>query len=256
MTDAAPERPILITEDHLDKRVDFERGMPVVPRVTVLLIAIQAAMFALEIAAGALEDNAAIIRLGAQESAAARSGEVWRFWSATMLHGSFDHYIGNAIALFITGMACEHAFGRLQFVFLYFVSALAGSALSMMNLPAGMPAVGASGAIFGLMGAIIAMMVRHRARLFVRDKRVAWVIAFWAGYSIVLGFMTPFVDNLAHIGGFMGGAVLGGLLRPAVLEPGGPSRLSDQILFLSALGGIVAMTIPWIGRMTSHSAPS
>src|SRR6266850_4290296 len=150
MSSAAPERPILITEDHLDRRIDFERGMPVLPRVTIFLILAQAVVFSFQVARGALESVPAIIAMGAQESVAMRSGEYWRLWSATMLHGSIDHFVGNAIALYITGMACEHAFGRLQFVFLYFGAALAGLALSVLGLEAGMPAVGASGAIFGL----------------------------------------------------------------------------------------------------------
>jgi rhomboid protease GluP len=172
-----------------------------------------------------------------------------------MLHGSLDHFLGNAVALYITGMACEHAFGRLQFVFLYFGAALAGSALSLTGLEPGMPAVGASGAIFGLMGAVVAMMGRHRARLFVRDKRIGWVVLFWAAWTVLLGFMTPYVDNLAHIGGFAGGAVIGWFLRPAVLEAGRPSPPADRILFALALAGVVGMTVPWIFQLGASDGP-
>ena len=255
MTDGAADRPILITADLLDERIDFERGMALLPRVSVLLVAIQAAIFVLEIARGALDSAPAIIALGAQEASATRGGDYWRLWSATWLHGSADHFIGNAIALYVTGMACEHAFRRLQFVFLYFVCGVAGSALSLAGLPPDTPAVGASGAIFGLMGAIVAMMVRHRKRLFVRDKRVGWVVLFWAGWTVLLGFMTPFVDNLAHIGGFIAGAASGALLRPAVLDPSGPARFSDRILFTIALAGILGMTVPWIQNLSTSLPP-
>ena len=76
------------------------------------------------------------------------AGEYWRLMSATLLHGSLDHLVGNAIALFILGMVCEHAFGRGQFVVLYVASGLAGSLVSLMTSPG--PSVGASGAISGV----------------------------------------------------------------------------------------------------------
>src|SRR3989442_13111861 len=89
--------------------------------------------------------------------------------SATLLPGSLDPLVGNAIALFILGMVCEHAFGRGQFVVLYVASGLAGSLVSLMTSPG--PSVGASGAIFGLQGAAIVLFRTQRDRLLLRDRR-------------------------------------------------------------------------------------
>ncbi|MGH7680308.1 MAG: rhomboid family intramembrane serine protease, partial [Gemmatimonadaceae bacterium] len=93
---------------------------------------------------------------------------------------------------------------------LYFVSALGGSILSVTLSPG--PSVGASGAIFGLMGAIILILHRHRDVLYMRDKRIGVVIGVWAGYTFLLGAVSPMIDNGAHLGGFLAGALVGPLL--------------------------------------------
>ncbi len=77
------------------------------------------------------------------------------------------------------------------------------------------PSVGASGAIFGMMGAVIVFLVRHRDRYEVQDKRVPLVIAVWAGVTVLIGLGIPFIDNGAHVGGFIAGLVVGSFLEPA-----------------------------------------
>ncbi len=114
-------------------------------------------------------------------------------------------------------MVCEAAFGRAQFVVLYVVSGLAGSIVSML-VSAG-PSVGASGAIFGLQGAAIVLLRRERDRLLVRDRRVGFVLLIWAVYTIAGGLTETFIDNGAHIGGALGGALVATRLHPVVLSP-------------------------------------
>src|SRR2546428_5544781 len=113
-------------------------------------------------------------------------------------------------------MVCEHAFGHGQFVILYVTSALAGSLVSLLTSPG--PSVGASGAIFGLQGAAIVLFRAHRGRLLLRDRRVGFVLLVWAIYTIVGGLLTPLIDNGAHPGGALGGAL--------VARPPGPVRLA------------------------------
>src|SRR2546428_13988911 len=114
-------------------------------------------------------------------------------------------------------MVWEHAFGPGQFVILYVTSALAGSLVSLLTSPG--PSVGASGAIFGLQGAAIVLFRTHRDRLLLRDRRVGFVLLVWAIYTIVGGLLTPLIDNGAHLGGALGGAL--GAPRPEshVLAP-------------------------------------
>ena len=245
---SAAERPLRITPDMLlSRRVDFERRMRRLPPVTLAIIALLVVVFLVEVASRALESAPAIIHMGALARAQVAAGEYWRLLSATLLHGSLDHLIGNAIALFILGMVCEHAFGRGQFVVLYVLSGLAGSVLSLAWGPG--PSVGASGAIFGLQGASIVLFRRHRDRLLLRDRRVGFVLLIWAAYTIGSGFLTPFIDNGAHIGGALGGAFAGRFLHPVVLSPLVPeqaARVRRWLWVIAAL--LVYMLLGWAYR--------
>ena len=206
----------------LSRRVDFERRMRRLPRVTAGLIALLLFVYSVEIAFDALDTDHTIITFGALFRPAVAAGEYWRLLSATFLHGSFDHLVGNAVALFILGMLCEHAFGRRQFVVLYVASAVGGSLLSLLWNPG--PSVGASGAIFGLQGAAIALFRRQRDRLLVRDRRIGVVLIVWAIYTVLGGLTSAYIDNGAHIGGLATGWLVGRRLHPVVLEPMPPER--------------------------------
>jgi len=213
-----PEPALRITGDMLlSRRLDFERRMRRAPPVTLATIAVLALVFLAEVAQGALASRRGIVAAGALVRERVAAGEYWRLLSATFLHGGVDHLVGNAIALYILGMVCEHAFGRSQFVLLYVVSALAGSLVSVLTSPG--PSVGASGAIFGLQGAAIVLFRSHRDRLLLRDRRVGVVLVVWAIYTIVGGLMTPLIDNGAHVGGALGGTLVARRLHPVVLAP-------------------------------------
>jgi rhomboid protease GluP len=215
---AVPEQPLRITFDMLlSRRVDFERRMRRVPPVTVVTLALLAAIFFAEVRMGALASRESIIAMGALARERVVAGEYWRLLTAPWLHGGMEHLVGNGIALYILGMVCEAAFGRAQFVVLYVLSGLAGSIVSVL-VSAG-PSVGASGAIFGLQGAAIVLLRRERGRLLVRDRRVGFVLLIWAIYTIVGGLTDPFIDNGAHIGGALGGALISSRLHPVVLSP-------------------------------------
>jgi len=213
-----PEPPLRITPDMLlSRKVDFERRMGRVPPVTLAVLVLLAAIFVVEVRVGALASKESIIAMGALARERVVAGEYWRLLTAPWLHGGTEHLVGNGIALYILGMVCEAAFGRAQLVVLYVLSGLAGSLVSML-VSAG-PSVGASGAIFGLQGAAIVLLRRERDRLLVRDRRVGFVLLIWAIYTIAGGLTDPFIDNGAHIGGALGGALIALRLRPVVLSP-------------------------------------
>ncbi|MGH7468677.1 MAG: rhomboid family intramembrane serine protease [Longimicrobiales bacterium] len=224
---AEPERPpILITPDMLVPaaapdphagRIDFERRMSYAPPITLGLLAILLIVFVWQIASGALTSEAGIVNAGALVRSRVLAGEWWRLASATFLHGGPDHLIGNSISLYILGMACEHAFGRDRFAGIYAASGLAGSVLSMMISHG--PSVGASGAIFGIMGALIAHLIKHQNEFYLRDKRIGIVLLAWAVYTLLIGFVTPYVDNGAHLGGLLAGIVAGVLVPSRLLSP-------------------------------------
>ena len=225
------EEPILITPDMLaprrpakvsDGRVDFERGMRRLPPLIIALILANVAVFVWEVTAGAFApilestgaDHTNPIMAGALIRERVLAGEWWRMITATFLHGSPDHLIGNMIALFIVGMACEHAFGAARTAAIYLGSGLAGTAFSLATGPG--PSVGASGAIFGVLMAVVVMLYRNQQYFFVRDKRIGFVLAAWAAWQLFVGFMNPFIDNFAHLGGMTGGAIAALLLTPTL----------------------------------------
>jgi len=231
------EPPLRITPDMLlSRRLDFERHMRRFPPVTAGIIGALALVFAWELRLGALGSREAIIAMGALVRDRVAVGEVWRLVTGPLLHGGVEHLVGNAIALYILGMVCEHAFGPGQLVLLYAASGLAGSVASLVT-SAG-PSVGASGAIFGLQGAAIVLFRGERDRLLLRDRRVGLVLLLWALFTIAGGLMDPYIDNGAHIGGVLGGALVARGLHPVVLSPlGGEQarRLRRRLWLVAAL---------------------
>src|SRR5919204_1757552 len=207
----AVSEAVLITDSMLaDKRVDFERGMKYGQPLTILLIVSMVGVFAWQIVSGSLLNSSALIASGALVRDRVLTGEYWRMLSAAWLHGGPDHLIGNCISLFILGLGCEHALGGAGMAVVFVASALGGSAMSMAMSPG--PSVGASGAIFGLMSALVVVLHRQREKIFLRDKRIGVVVAVWAGYTFLTGALSPFVDNAAHLGGLVAGALVGGVL--------------------------------------------
>jgi rhomboid protease GluP len=185
-------------------RVDFEDGMTYAPRATLALLVVIAAVFYWEIASRALASREAIVAAGALVRWRVLEGELWRLASATFLHGGPDHLLGNCVSLYILGMACEHAVGWRRLLTVFAAGAIGGWALSLTMNPG--PSVGASGAIFGIMGAVVVILHRHRDLFVIRDKRIGGVVAVWAGYTLLLGALQPMIDNAAHLGGLVAGA--------------------------------------------------
>ncbi len=198
---------MIAPQEAADTGVDFERGMSYLPRLTLLIIAANVVVFVLEVAYGALSGKESIIHAGALYRPGVARGEVWRFFSAMFLHGGFDHLFGNCVALFIVGMAMEHAAGWKRSAGLYLASGLSGGVLSLAFSEG--PSVGASGAIFGVLGGVVAFLYKNRSQYQVRDKRIGFVLVIWALYQLGSGFLTPLIDNFAHLGGLMAGAFMG-----------------------------------------------
>ena len=196
--------------------VDFERGMSLAPSLTLLLIVANSVVFIWEVATSALSDRDSIVAAGALVRDRVTDGELWRLVTSMFLHGGADHLIGNCLVLYIVGMACEHGLGFAQTAVVYFASGLAGGLLSLAVRPG--PSVGASGAIFGVTIAVVVTLYRYRDRFYVRDKRIGFVLAAWAGYTLFTGFLNPYIDNFAHLGGMAGGGLVALGVRPRLLS--------------------------------------
>jgi rhomboid protease GluP len=179
---------------------------------------------------GLLDPSArALCRLGALNAAAiAESGQWWRLLTVMVLHAGLLHWAFNSWALWAFGPTLEHLLGRLRFVALYVGAGLVGAGASFAFNQTTL-GVGASGAIFGLLGALIAFFFRRRqAGGSVPLQNLLLVLLL----NLFIASRTPSIDNLAHIGGFLGGLVAMGLYDAA-----GPRNRALQA---------VALTVPFL----------
>jgi rhomboid protease GluP len=187
--------------------------------VTRLLIGANVLVFAALLLAGAgLWHSSSEVQLawGASFGPATKDGEWWRLGSAMFLHFGVLHLGMNMWALWDGGQLVERMYGHARFAALYLLSGLAGNLLSLIVQGDRAISGGASGAVFGIYGALLVFLWRERGQL--RPHEFRWL--FWgaAGFSvatIAFGFLVPGIDNAAHIGGFLSGVLLGmALARP------------------------------------------
>jgi membrane associated rhomboid family serine protease len=166
-----------------------------------------------------------LVAAGAITPSTLSNGEWWRLLVATCLHGGVLHLILNAWALLQVGSAFELLFGARRLFLVYFLSAITASVASASYIDV-KAAVGASGAIFGLFGALLVMLGAgpHRGR-WAGDLRLR--LGGWAATVMIAGFFADRIDNASHVGGFIAGLVLGSTLRAAMAaRPRSPSTPS------------------------------
>ncbi len=164
------------------------------PIITYILIAINVLMFLITNYLD-VTDALAVNRFGVL------NGEFYRLFTGIFLHANVVHLIFNCYALYIIGMQLESFLGKFRFILVYLLSGLAGSALSIF-FSVGY-SVGASGAIFGLLGALLYFGFHHRVYLetVVKSQIIPLIIV-----NLLIGMM-PGIDNWAHIGGLVGGVL-------------------------------------------------
>lgn len=137
------------------------------------------------------------------------NGEWWRLLSAMFLHSTsfLLHILFNMFILYSYGPNVEQAFGTPRYAFMYLAAGFTGSAASYAFNTCGGFSVGASGAIFGVMGILLAYLFNRRDSQFVRAHLNS--ILIFIGINLFLGFAIDTIDNYAHIGGLVGGVALG-----------------------------------------------
>jgi rhomboid protease GluP len=176
-------------------------------RWTKRLIIIIGAIYLLQVLSKSLiGPNWAVFMFGLHPPAVA-NGDWWRLITATFLHGSLLHLGFNMLALWILGTQVEIYLGSKKFLLLYFVSAIGGSLASFYFSPPATFSIGASGAIFGLMGAFI--VIGKKLRADVSQIMILLLI------NVVLGFTVSGIDWRAHLGGLVAGAVFTKVLLSA-----------------------------------------
>jgi rhomboid protease GluP len=196
-------------------------------RVTQLLIAANLLIFVAMLFHGAglwHSPNTVQLAWGANFGPATKDGEWWRLASALFLHFGLIHLAMNMLALWEGGMFVERMYGPARFAAIYAASGLSGNLLSLAVQGDHAVAGGASGAIFGLYGALLIYLWRLRRQLDATEFRwLFWGAAAFSAITICFGMLIPGIDNAAHIGGFFGGCLMGVVLLsspvPAITAP-------------------------------------
>jgi rhomboid protease GluP len=185
------------------RRVELPQTRPV---FTYILIAINVIVFLIDYVPGLNLTEA-----GAKSNFYIVQGEYWRFITPMFLHAGTVHLIVNCYSLYNVGPSIERAFGYFRFLAIYFLAGLTASIASFaFNAH---DAVGASGALFGIVGAFLPFFYRNRTVLADTNRRIMGILQVIA-LNLFIGFIIPVIDNWAHIGGLLAGIALAWATTP------------------------------------------
>ncbi|HVR40330.1 MAG TPA: rhomboid family intramembrane serine protease [Thermoanaerobaculia bacterium] len=186
--------------------------------VTTALLVVIAAVFLFEQILG----EQSLIERGGNIGSIFETGEYWRLVTAMFLHGGALHWLVNSWSLFQLGSLYEVMFGSKRFATVYFVTGICASIVSVMHIGPRV-SVGASGAVFGILGAFIFSILRSpRWRHEPWARSLIMQLLFWGGANILIGLQFAVIDNWAHIAGLISGLILG--FVPHRVPPPPPSQ--------------------------------
>lgn len=170
------------------------------PMVTYILIALNVILYIIPVLFGQYEN---LINNFCIYGDAIRNGEYYRLITGIFLHGSVIHLLFNCYALYVIGPQIENFFGKFKYILIYLFSGLCGALFSIIF--GNYASIGASGAIFGLMGALVYFGYHYRVYLgnVIKSQIIPLIVM-----NLVLGFLLSGIDNFAHIGGLIGGSLI------------------------------------------------
>ncbi len=213
----------------------FNFGKPI---LTYTLIIINAIIFLLMTFSGGSTDTEVLLRFGAKESYLIMNGEYWRFVTPIFLHIGFVHFAFNNLALYFLGKLTEKIYGSVRFIAIYLLAGIIGNLISFLFAPSSV-AAGASGAIFGLFGALLYFGYIYPDLFF---KTIGKDIITILAINIVFGFTVSSIDIYAHIGGLFGGFIIAAIIH---LPSDKKRKWLISIISIVVLIAIVGMT--WLG---------
>lgn len=182
----------------------FENGKPY---FTYLLLLVQIFLFLFMEIKGGGSNSATLIRFGAKVNPLMIQGEWWRFFTPVFLHIGYLHIIMNSIALFFVGTLVERIFGNVRFLLIFLFAGFTGTLASFVFSSS--ISAGASGAIFGCLGALLFFGIVY-PKLFFRTIGINVLIV--VVLDLGFGFIVSGIDNAGHIGGLIGGFLVTGAL--------------------------------------------
>jgi membrane associated rhomboid family serine protease len=204
------------------------------PVVVPILIAVNVVVFALtavQAGSGQRNDVSALFEAWELVPGLVTAGEWWRILTSGFLHFGLIHLAFNMLALWILGRDVETVLGRGRFLAVYLISMLGGSAAIMLIYGAGATVAGASGAVFGVMGALVVVLRRLR----MPPGPALGIIAI----NVAIGFLIPAISLTAHVGGLLAGAAA----TVALVYAPARNRTTAQAAALGALTLVVLALI-------------
>ncbi len=203
-----------------------------------------------------------LLDFGAMFGPLIAEGQYWRLFTAMFLHVGLTHLIFNGIGLIIFGRLLERLYGHYRFAIIYVLAGLGGSVVSYLFNTNAIGA-GASGAIFGVLGALVGYFFARRDVLGEMGRQNLTGILILAAINLAFGFVIPGIDNFAHLGGLFSGVMLGLAFAPRYRLVFDPSSFSSRLvdtnsvlrrwwvipLTLAALGGFT-----WLGTATAPAS--
>lgn len=176
------------------------------PILTYILILINVIVFALMYIYGnGSEDIETLKNFGANYIPLVKSGEYIRLITSAFVHIGIIHLLSNMYALYVIGRQVEQLYGRMKYILIYFISAITGSLFTVVFSSSNTVAAGASGAIFGLLGALLYFGYSYRG--YIGNSIINQVLPAIL-LNLVIGFSSPNIGNSAHIGGLIGGYLI------------------------------------------------
>ena len=193
-----------INKESLEKSRKVEKIFaPKIPIITYAIIAVCVFMFILcYVVGGSSTDINTLLSLGGNVGNLTKNGQFYRLFTCIFLHAGIIHLLCNMYSLYVIGPQIESFFGKLKYIFIFCFSGICGSILSLAFSDNNLVSVGASGAIFGLLGSILYFGYHYRVYLgnALKSQIVPVIIL-----NLMIGFMITGIDNFAHIGGLVGG---------------------------------------------------
>jgi membrane associated rhomboid family serine protease len=206
---------------------------------TMVILGINLAVFVVEVALGGSTSIDVLVRMGAMVPILVAQGEYWRLVTAMFLHVGLLHLAFNSFGLYLFGSLVEGVLGSARFIAVYLVTGVCASAASFAFSAPGTAAAGASGAVFGLLGAWLAFNLRRRS-LSLAQANIQGALML-IGINLALGFLLPGIDNIAHLGGLAAG-VVAGFAAEGVGRRGTPRAVTQAAGFTLLLLAAVALT--------------
>ena len=183
------------------------------PYVTYSIIGITVFCYVLQLVSQSVFGTDLLVLYGARVNEAILRGELWRFITPALLHGSLPHIAFNMYALLSFGTGLERHFGHGRFLLLYLLGAFTGNVASFL-FTSGSYSVGASTAIFGLLGAEAVFLIQNRKMFAGRFRSAIGNIIFIAAVNLFIIGSLPNIDNWGHIGGLLGGLMFTSFAGP------------------------------------------